>query len=349
MTLADFQRLFAPALLFFTESALKDCDAIVADATIASILAQIRPLAESGKRLRPYLTHVMRQGTGNRDDLHLETGVELFHLFALIHDDVMDRADTRHGVSTMHAHARNLMTNATGDITRMAESHAILAGDLVLSLVHDALLAAEKRQPLAPDRAARVRGILSAMTREVILGQMLDIDLTTRDSTDWATLERKNLLKTARYSVIRPMQLGAAAAGADEKTMDFCETFGRHLGIAFQIQDDLLDVLPPEGGGKPAFNDLKENQHTVFTQYIAEQGSSAQQETLRRLRGHALGNTEREEAVALFTKAGALEHGRTLIAEHLHNAEAALVNAPVAPETVTELRTLVALMRDRPS
>ncbi|WP_079171121.1 polyprenyl synthetase family protein [Streptomyces sp. CC53] len=238
-------------------------------------------LLRGGKRLRPLLCACGWHAAGGGDDTDTLVGaaaaLEMFHAFALIHDDVMDRSATRRGHPTVHhtiatAHHGHRGTAAE----QLGASAAILIGDLAL-IWSDELLATH----LPPEPLAAVRPFLDAMRTEVMYGQYLDLLTTGRPTSDIDTPLRVIRYKTAKYTVERPLHIGAALAGADPAVLNACTAFALPLGEAFQLRDDLLGVFgAPEQTGKPVLDDLRDGKHTVLVALALTRATPEQRTTL---------------------------------------------------------------------
>lgn len=219
----------------------------VADALVAT--------ADGGKRLRGALvcwSYVAHGGRTVDDVLGAACAVELVHLSALIHDDVIDRADTRRGRPSVHAR----FTDATH-----GTNVAILLGDVVLAAAPAALEGCTVPGP-ARDAA---RAALVRLQVEVGAGQLLDVDAAAGGDADVARALTIATLKSGRYSVGRPLELGALLAGTDAATATGLLRVGDPLGVAFQLRDDLLGVFgDPAETGKPTGADLVEGKRTVL-------------------------------------------------------------------------------------
>lgn len=136
-----------------------------------------------------------------------------------------------------------------------------LPHDLALAWADDVIA----DTPLAPDTALRVRGLWSSMRMEMVAGQYLDIQGQATSSLSLARAIRAACLKTALYSVERPLALGAALAGADDRTTAALCSAGRCVGIAFQLRDDLQGIFgTPEATGKPAGDDIRSGKPTYL-------------------------------------------------------------------------------------
>lgn len=144
--------------------------------------------------------------------------LELFQSFALIHDDIIDGDTIRRGEPTVHV--------------ELGVSMAILAGDLALVWADECMQRVESQK-------SKVKSVYQYMKEDVILGQSLDVLAKEgKPSADRVTINR---YKTAWYSVIRPLQIGASLGGADEKMLDSFVPSGLAIGEAYQIRDDFLD------------------------------------------------------------------------------------------------------------
>lgn len=190
------------------------------DASLTSLVDAIAEFTlRPAKRLRPHLVQLAFSSfhsqpiTNNQQLISAMLAVELFHTFVLIHDDIMDQDETRRGGPTMH---KMLGTNM-----------AILAGDLVLVWADECISKVQSRK-------SKVESIYQHMKEEVMYGQVLDI-AKHKDQ------DKINELKTAWYSVVRPLQIGAALAGATEQTLSALADYGVPVGKLFQLKDDLMD------------------------------------------------------------------------------------------------------------
>ncbi|MET8979680.1 4-hydroxy-3-methylbut-2-enyl diphosphate reductase [Streptomyces sp. NPDC004539] len=213
-----------------------------------------------GKRLRPLfcVTGYLAAGADGDEDTVVDAAaaLELLHAFALIHDDIIDNSPTRRGTPTAHAahtelHARR---GWAGESRRYGEGVAILAGDLALSYANR--LAGALTGP-----AARV---WHELVTEMIIGQQLDVALAAEAVPDAALARWVAVCKSGRYTIHRPLALGAALAGRPE-LHDVFEAYGVAAGEAFQLRDDLLDTFgDAEVTGKPAGLDLDEHKMTLL-------------------------------------------------------------------------------------
>jgi geranylgeranyl diphosphate synthase, type I len=184
--------------------------------------------------------------------------------------------------------------------------------------------------------------VLAAMRAEVMAGQYLDLLEQARGPGTVKSALRVANYKTAKYTVERPLQLGAALAGAPGEVMRACTAYGLPLGTAFQLRDDVLGIFgDPAQTGKPAGDDLREGKRTVLIAIALEKASAAQARTLGGLIGDpAIDQGGIRDAQEIIKSTGALTECETLIERHLSEALNALTQAPLtaqAKQALTEL------------
>jgi len=199
-----------------------------------------------GKRLRPLLVLLAVKASGGKLNLayNAAAAVELLHNFTLVHDDIMDNADKRRNIQTVH---KKYDTNT-----------AILAGDSLLSIAYEYLL---------KDCNGSAKKVLGSFTKgliEVCEGQSLDKEYELREQVtidEYITMIKKKTAAMMEMCCI----IGAVIGGADDKEIKNLASFGRNIGIAFQIQDDLLDITGAENDfGKVVGGDLLEGKKTFL-------------------------------------------------------------------------------------
>lgn len=283
-----------------------------------------------GKRLRPALVSFSYRGCGGRDEaaaLTLAMSTELLHTYLLIHDDIMDHAEMRRGLPATHARfaARHRERGWPGDAEHYGRSMAILVGDLGCALAVE-LFATACRE--ASDRADRVglERAFFAMCQEVSVGQYREMHLQYGEDADEDDLLRILRLKSGRYSVERPIELGARFAGAPEEMRRPLAAYGRAVGEAFQLRDDVLGVFgEAEAVGKPVGSDLAEGKHTLLIYHTLRKAEPEAAKRLRALLGRTgLGRGEVEQARRIIRRSGGLDAVRAMIERRLASAGGAL-------------------------
>ncbi|KAB1976674.1 polyprenyl synthetase family protein [Streptomyces triticiradicis] len=244
--------------------------AVTLDPMFAGDLADrvARFTLEGGKRTRSQLVWWALRACGGtmrhaEATLRVGAALEIIQTCALIHDDVMDASRLRRGRPSLHAdvQAQYAGSTTTEQVARFGEATAILAGDLALAWADDVLTETD----LPPDTRDQVRGLWRAMRMEMVAGQYLDLHGQITSSRSLTHAIRAACLKSALYSVERPLGLGAALAGADAATTTALCSAGRCFGIAFQLRDDLHDVFGgPQHTGKPSGGDIRSGKPTYL-------------------------------------------------------------------------------------
>jgi geranylgeranyl diphosphate synthase type I len=320
------------------------------DARLASVAHEVgelglalRDLLSGGKRLRPAFGYWAWRGAGMPDDDRVVTAaaaLELFQASAIVHDDVMDRSDIRRGQPAVHRRF-GALHGAAGwhsDRDAFGTGAAILVGDLCLSWSDEMFFGSR----LAPERLARARPIFDEMRTELMGGQYLDLLEQALGGGSVARARRVIQYKSARYSVLRPLQLGAALAGARRELREAYDAYGLPLGEAFQLRDDVLGVFgDPAETGKPAGDDLREGKRTVLVALAVQHGSGAQARVIdRHLGDPALDLAGVAALREVLVETGALAAVERMIAAGTEQALDALDTVEVAPPADRVLREL---------
>ncbi|MFI8193756.1 polyprenyl synthetase family protein [Streptomyces sp. NPDC085946] len=317
--------------------------------------------------------------------LRIGAALELVQTCALVHDDVMDGAALRRGRAALHVelaeqyagagaggprgeaeHAEGAGAGAEGvgggteglgadaeglgagvagasRAGRFGNAAAILAGDLALAWADDVVA----ETVLAPEVAAVVRRIWSDLRTEMVAGQYLDVQGQVTGASSLPRALRAACLKSALYSVERPLALGAALAGADAATLRALCSAGRCVGMAFQLRDDLDDVFgDSRRTGKPAGGDIREGKATYLVALARARAEAAgDRDALavleRSLGSAALSRAGLDEVREVLVRTGARDAVRTrierLVAEGLRHLDGALLD----PEGGHRLRRLL--------
>ena len=302
-----------------------------------------------GKRLRPTFCYWGWRSAGGPDGEAIVTAaaaLELFHAFALIHDDIMDGSERRRGEPSVHQLFTDLHTRSSwrGDAARYGRNIALLGGDLCAAwadqMFHDSGLTREQVHRGYP--------LFAGMRTEVIAGQYLDLVSGVGDGSAAGALTVIRM-KAARYTVTRPLQIGAALAGAAEDLLAAYVSFGDPLGDAFQLRDDVLGVFgDPAVTGKPVLDDLREGKRTVLMAFARDRATREQSARIRALFGRPdLDDDGAGELRRILVDTGALEATERLIEARRGAALAALAEAPVPAEVSARLAALAHDVVDR--
>jgi geranylgeranyl diphosphate synthase type I len=336
-------------------------------ALAGSIAAEMLPavdavagLLSGGKRLRAAFCYWGWRGAGGADCdgiLTAAAALELLHASALVHDDVLDDSDTRRGRPSLHRvfAARHAAEGWRGSAEAFGRGSAILLGDLLLAW-SDELFGGSGLDPAV---LARGRPVLDVMRTEVMAGQYLDLLEQAGQGGGMAGALRVVRYKTAKYTVERPLHLGAALASADHVSAEHGSAghagpgsalawgysgYGLPLGMAFQLRDDVLGVFgDPAETGKPAGDDIRAGKRTVLAAMAREKATPAQVSALDRLLGDpAIGADGIAEFRGLLTSTGALAECEAMIDRYVTEALAVLDTLPVPAEARAALAELTA-------
>jgi geranylgeranyl diphosphate synthase type I len=302
-------------------------------------------LLSGGKRLRPAFCYWGWRGAGGATDLddaalRAAASLEFLQACALIHDDVMDGSDTRRGLPAAHRRFAGVHRGAEwlGSPESFGIGAAILLGDLCLSWADEVLLTSD----FPHEALRRGKGVYDEMRTELMAGQYLDLLEQARGGGSVDRALRVVRYKSAKYTIERPLHLGAALAGADQQVFEAYSGYGLPLGEAFQLRDDILGVFgDPQETGKPAGDDLREGKRTVLVAIAVERSTPKQAGVIRRYLGDpALDATGVASLREIITETGARDYTENLITELLENALAALHSADIdekAREVLTGL------------
>jgi geranylgeranyl diphosphate synthase type I len=310
---------------------------------LAPLMEAIEELLRDGKRLRPAFCYWGWRGAGGDDSqgiVSVAAALELFQAAALIHDDVMDDSDTRRGSPAAHRRFASLHRGNRwlGSPEDFGVAGAILAGDLCLSWCDELYAGAG----LPPDRLLAGRAVFDRMRTELMCGQYLDM---LEQVIAVPSVERARhviLFKSAKYTVQHPLLLGGTLAGAPPELLATYAEYGRALGEAFQLRDDVLGVFgDPDTTGKPAGDDLREGKRTVLLALTLDRCSPAEAAVV----GRSLGDTHLDAAGVdrlreVITDSGALDAVEGMIDELSRRALSVL--GPVDDPARSVLGQLVA-------
>lgn len=304
-------------------------------------------ILNGGKRLRPAFCYWGWRGADPADideatPIVAGAALELFHCFALIHDDIIDGSTRRRGEPSLHEH----FIRELGGTAHLGNSIAMLCGDLCASW-SDQLF---NRCHVPGRRLRQAQELFARARNEAIAGEHLDVmaQTTTSGHGDTGAVSRAlrvARLKTARYSIARPLQIGAALGGADRTLLSAFITVGDPLGEAFQLRDDLLGVFgDPRQTGKPVLDDLRQGKMTVLLALTYANADPVQRKTLESLVGNPTLDLAGADTIrAIMTETGA----RTATEHRIHRghdlALTAIATLPVPEEVRQALTHLAAL------
>ncbi len=250
-----------------------------------------------GKRLRPVLTLVSSEAVGGkaRDAVEAAAAFELLHTFTLIHDDIMDRDDVRRNVKTVH--------------TIWGEPTAIVAGDALFAKVFEAVTANAKRRKLSSAMTVELFDTVSRASFEICQGQVLDMTFGDRKTVSEAEYMRMVGSKTAAL-MEASTEVGALLGGGKPAEVRALARYGRLMGVAFQIQDDVLGVTGKRKKlGKPIGSDIQEGKRTLIVVRALKVASRRDRAKLLRALGKKNATrTEIRRAISVLRATGAIDY-----------------------------------------
>ncbi|MFF8958524.1 polyprenyl synthetase family protein [Streptomyces sp. NPDC014894] len=336
---------------FCTSAATEDVNTVISDflaekkencghVPMVQLLDALAAFMESGKRIRPVLLLTGRLAVGGEHGgasaVRVAASLEMFHAFALIHDDIMDGSDTRRGRPTIHRAFAGEGGDGRGE--RFGAGAAVLLGDLAFAWSDELLHTAG----LDSAQYAAVMPLIAEMRSEVMLGQYLDLRATGELTDDVEATLTVSRYKTAKYTIERPLHIGAALAGAGPETMAACTAFALPLGEAFQLRDDMLGVYGDvRDTGKSRLDDLRAAKNTTLVALALSRCDSAQEARLRTLIGDPrLDEAGAGEVRAIFEVTGARSAVERMIEDRYREALRVLDTAPFAAEATAVLHRI---------
>ncbi|OED29740.1 short chain isoprenyl diphosphate synthase IdsA [Methanosphaera sp. WGK6] len=266
-----------------------------------------------GKKFRPALTVLSCQAVGGDTDKALKTAasLELIHTFSLIHDDLMDNDDTRRGMPAVHK--------------KWGDALAILAGDTLFAKAYETIIkTADENIPY--ERVIDALRVLVDSCIKICEGQALD--MAFEDTFEVTKDEYMNMIyKKTGALITGATTAGAIIGGANSLQIEALRIYGRKVGLAFQIQDDYIDLTGDESIGKPVGSDLVEGKKTLMVIYALEKANSDDRARLVELL-EANDESIIPEAMDLLNKYGAITYARNVAYDCVIEAKSALAVLP---------------------
>lgn len=303
--------------------------AAVHEGAVVPVDALAEMIGSGGKRIRPAfcVTGYLAAGGDPADPGIVSAGaaLEMLHVSALVHDDVLDDSDIRRGLPTVHAHhtALHATRGWQGESRRYGEGVAILVGDL--ALVYSGELMAEAPATVVPE--------WNRLRSEVMIGQYMDVHAAAEFSVDLRSSRLIARIKSGRYTIHRPLVVGASAAGRADLAPVF-EEYGEAVGEAFQLRDDLLDAFGDSADtGKPTGLDFTQHKMTLLLGWAMQRDEHIH--TLVTEPGHSY-----DEVRGRLLDTGVPADIEKHIAGLVERGCKAIADAPVAPVWRKELAAM---------
>ncbi len=277
---------------------------------IKESLEELKRLSKGGKRVRGYLIKLGAMLFGKDDDdyIDLAAALEIFQTSILIHDDIIDEADKRRGMKTINYKYKG----------HIGISKAICIGDLGFFISYRIINNADISKELKDE----ITKIYSKTLHNTVNGEIVDVELPLKDINYHKRMSDSiiydiYLNKTAWYTIIGPILIGAASAGASSSDMDKLTDMGANLGIAFQIKDDLLGLYSTSGDMGKTLNDVKEGKQTIIYKYAIDNATDEELAVINKYYGKNDINKEETKIITdLFDKLGAKKNAEKLELEY---------------------------------
>jgi len=298
-----------------------------------------------GKRVRPAMVYYGYLAAGGKDCdeiVKASMSIELVHSFLLIHDDIIDRDEKRHGTETLHERYRKIAQKyfPQKDDWHFGISMAIIAGDLAASMSSEIIFNSD----FPPKTIIRALDKLQKIVYSTIPGEMLDVYLGFRGRATEKEILLMHEGKTARYTFEGPLHLGAVLAEAKNSFLEKLTAYAILVGQAFQIRDDILGIFGDEKKlGKPVGSDIIEGKQTLLVIKALERSSQKDKMFLKNILGkEKLLEEEIEKFRSIIIKTGSLEYSQNLSERLVKKAINALDEIDFKNETAKDFLYKVA-------
>ena len=321
------------------------------DRIVAQAIKEVgKNVLSGGKRLRPAFVCYGYIGAGGKEKkkiLETSVSIELIHTFLLIHDDVMDRDKRRHGRDTLNAYYEKVGRKyfQKKDSEHFGNSMAIIIGDL-LSAMGNAIIFDSK---FPPEKIMKALLGLQNIVSLTVVGQTKDICMELRRSLKEADILKMYEYKTARYTIEGPLHLGARLAGASQKTLKGLSDYSIPLGIAFQIQDDILGIFGSEKKlGKPVGSDIEEGKQTVLLLRALEKACFSDKKRLKTiLKKEKINMQDIKDFRRIILQSGALQYAQEKARKYIKESKKALEKVALQKEAKEFLLGIADYMLER--
>ncbi len=332
--LLNFKETVDKELEIFLDKVIEETESL--DNFSALVLRDCKEnILAGGKRVRPammYYGYLSADGKNCEDIIKASVSIELIHSFLLVHDDIIDKDDIRHGKETIHAKYRKYSEKyfLSKDNEHFGISTGIVTGDLLYSLGMRALF----NSNFSAKNLIKALNKMQSIVGRTIVGEAQDVVMEYKGK---ATKEEILVMyenKTARYTFEGPLHLGAILAGASDEFCEKLSEFAIPLGVAFQIQDDIIGIFgDSKKTGKPVGSDVSEGKITVLTLKAYENADGEQKKILDDLLGDEdLTEGELDEFRKVLVDTGALDYANGMSFDLLQEAKLGIEKADLPDE-----------------
>lgn len=343
MNLAEFRQEFDKHFFMFVDKKISDYNTLTDETTFRSLFSYLKTYIEGGKRLRPYAAYLAFSESEKEvtdKEWLVFIALELIHVLALIHDDIIDKATKRRGIDSVHVFIQKNFQTVRGDGDHFANSQALLVGDLIFSSAFQALY----NSGISSDVSTTIHKMLD----EVILGQMIDVDLAYGEIASKSKIITKSKYKTALYTFARPFEVGCLLGGVSFSVQrDFFRT-GELIGLTYQMQDDYLDVFDTKDVlQKEIMNDIKEGQQTLVTYYFFEKASQEQRSRFLEYFGVDFSASHAQDILHLFKELDIQKDVKKELDQLFTDTKESLDHSGFSEKTKKSLVELITILEKR--
>lgn len=347
--LDDFKKKIDVEIKTYLDKVVKET--VKHDTLVADSLKYVKRLVLSGgKRLRPALMYYGYLAAGGREKekiLKASVSIELIHIFLLIHDDIIDCDNMRHGIDTVQTRYEKLGKKffQKTDCAHFGGSMAIIIGDMVGALGNQIIFNSDFKAELIMRALSKLQGIIS-MT---VIGQSQDIYMENRGRASEKEIMRMYENKTAKYTIEGPLHLGAVLGGANQKLLDMLSAYALPIGIAFQIQDDILGIFGSERKmGKKVGTDITGGKQTILVAKAREMAGRKEKYALDKLLGKRdLSAEDIGEFREIIKKTGAYDYAKKMSLKLVIRAKRELAKSKINREAEDFLNNVADYMIER--
>lgn len=342
--LKNFKKRFEPYLREYFDKKIQQAGEI--DPIAEEAVNMIKDYTISGgKRIRPAVLYYGYLAAGGKDSesiMKISMSMELLHSFLLIHDDVIDKDASRHGVATIHERYKKIAKkyDIAKDYNHFGNSMAIISGDMAASMACDIVFNSD----FPSDIIMKALDKLQKIVFVTIPGEMIDVIMSYRGEGTEKQILRMHEGKTARYTFEGPLHIGCLLAGGNEAYLEQFSDYALPLGKAFQIKDDILGVFGSEKKmGKPVGSDIIEGKQTLLVAKALEKGSKEQKNIIKQyLNKEDLSKKEIQEFRDIVRETGSLEYSENLAKDFVSEALEALAKIDFKNKEAQEFLTGIA-------
>lgn len=347
--LAEFKKKVDPEIEKYFDKAIREAEG--KDAIIAEALRYVRKIIlAGGKRLRPAFMYYGYLAAGGREKdkiIRTSISIELIHTFLLIHDDIIDKDKKRHGFDTVNSRYEKLGKKFFRRISpgHFGNSMAIIFGDMVAALGNQVIFNSDFNPALIVKALRELQAIISA----TVVGQAKDIYMECKKKATEKEVLKMYEYKTAKYTIEGPLHLGAILAEADDKLLKTFSAYAIPVGIAFQIQDDILGIFGDEKKlGKPVGSDVRQGKYTILAAEAVEKASRKQKDIIKNILGkNDLTKNELEMFRNIVIETSALDYARNIAVKLANQGKRAIEKEKINPEAKEFLTGIAEYMVNR--